>query len=203
MLKISLYTSFLFLLVTLTAVKSEDKKLTPEELQQKQMESMQLAQPGPEHERLARLAGDWEQEVKFWMSAGAEPMTFTGSSTGEMILGGRFLQTKGIMKSAMGDSESLNIMGFDRRTKKYTSAGFDTWGTYFVTAQGDFDEEDGTIVLHGEDYDPVFEINQTFNIVLKFEGDDKYTVRLYFTGMEEMFGADPFLMVETVSTRKK
>jgi hypothetical protein len=32
--------------------------------------------------------------------------------------------------------ESTTIIGFDRRSKKYTTVGLDTMGTYWVTAAG-------------------------------------------------------------------
>ena len=42
---------------------------------------MELAKPGPEHERLAELEGVWHQHVKAWMEPGAEPMEFSCVST--------------------------------------------------------------------------------------------------------------------------
>ena len=32
--------------------------------------------------------------------------------------------------------EGLNLMGYDRRHKKFTTVVFDTWGTYYVTGAG-------------------------------------------------------------------
>ena len=63
---------------------------------------------------------------------GAPPMTFTGTSDAKMILGGRFLQINGSAQAANPgmSSESLTVIGFDKRTGKYTMWGVDTDGTY-------------------------------------------------------------------------
>lgn len=50
---------------------------------------MESAQPGPEHETLAKMVGDWNMKTLFTM--GLESMELGASVHSEMILGGRFL----------------------------------------------------------------------------------------------------------------
>lgn len=64
---------------------------TPEEIRVLAGRLAESARPGPEHERLARMAGAWDIEIKMWPRPGAEPLVMRGTVEAETILGGRFL----------------------------------------------------------------------------------------------------------------
>lgn len=173
------------------------KQLTPELME----EMMQLAKPGPEHELLATYAGHWDAEVTWWMEPGAEPQTAGGSQTSEMILEGRFLKSDGEMGEGMMSGTSLTIMGFDRRVGEYTMVAFDTWGTYYVTAGGTYNEENKTIIMTGEEYDPLMDFMQEYYFKLTLIDEDTYVSELYFTDEVMTQGKGEFLMVRTTYTR--
>lgn len=164
---------------------------------------MELMQPGPEHKLLQELAGEWTQEVKIWMAPGQEPMSFAGTATAEMILGGRFLEFKFVSGEGMFAGEGLNILGFDRRNKVYTSVGFDTWGTYFVTAEGNYDEAAKSLSLFGEAEDRTRSMTEKYNIVLKFLDADTFIWEVTFLEAQQMYGVDEFRMVEVTHHRVK
>lgn len=92
-----------------------------------------------------------------------------------MILGGRFL----LMESKSGEgemyTETFNLAGFDRRHKKYTTIGLDTWGTYYVTAAGSYNDTTKTLKMYGEDQDPVMGFTQKYDFInfLYFISQDK------------------------------
>ena len=122
------------------------KPPTPEEMQA----MMAMMGPGPEHKDFEPLAGTWDMDIVFNM--GGPPMKVAGRAVNTLILGGRFLQssTKG-HAAAMGmDIESLSIYGFDRRTSEYTVVGYDTMGTYYVTAAGKRAPGAKEVVMQGE-----------------------------------------------------
>src|SRR5262249_30281988 len=108
---------------------------------------MELSNPGEEHRRLEALAGTWDQEIKVWSAPGAGPITLEAKTVNTMILGGRFLklESKGA-PGAMG-YEGLVLIGFDRRSKKYTEVGYDSFGTYYVTAAGGYDPSQNAVVM--------------------------------------------------------
>jgi hypothetical protein len=160
------------------------------------------AQPGPEHERLASLVGDWQQELKVWMEPGGEPVVIPGTCTNKMILGGRFLHLTA-ESEFMGDkTESINILGFDRRHKKYTLVGFDTFGTYYVTASGTYNDSTKTITMSGEDDDPIAGITQLYDMTLRFIDENKFVMEVIFKDEAHTKGGDPFKIVEINFTRK-
>jgi hypothetical protein len=143
--------------------------------------------------------GDWVSEVTITMAPGAEPMTQTATASCRTILGGRFLQMDS-QGSFMGQPfESVGMFGFDRRHKTWTTVGFDTLGTYWVSASGKRDE-DGVIRMHGRDDDPMGE--QVFITELRFVSDDEFVSSLLFTKLGPQAFEQPFRMVEVRYKRK-
>lgn len=158
--------------------------------------SMELAQPGEEHKLLERLAGEWNLETTMWMSPGADPMILPGKSSAKMVLGGRFLYGEFTSDADQMEGGGLFIIGFDRRHEKFTYIGFDTWGTYSVSAEGTFDEETKSITMYGEDDDPVMGHTQKYDFVISFPSDDTWRFEVIFLDEVHTQGAGPFKMVE-------
>lgn len=164
---------------------------------------MELAKPGPEHHRLARLEGEWQLTVRLWMEPGAEPMVFEGTGENRMILGGRFLECRSVSGEGPMQTETLTLIGFDRRYERYTSVGWDTWGTYYVTAAGPFNDSTRAIVMAGEDHDPIMGYTQVYDMILRLIDNDTYIWEVVFKNPEITKGAEQFKMVEITSTRVK
>ncbi|MBN1447974.1 MAG: DUF1579 family protein [Bacteroidetes bacterium] len=164
-------------------------------------EYMKLMGPGPEHEILKKMVGSWNLKISFWQMPGADPVTTEGTSENRLILGGRFLQ----MESQSGEGETymetLNILGFDRRHEKYTTVGFDTWGTYYVTATGDYDEAKKTLTYYGEDDDPVMGFTQKYRYIVSWLSDDSFRMEIIFIDFP-MVQEKEWKMVEILYTRK-
>lgn len=163
--------------------------------------AMALAQPGPEHEILQGLAGEWRQEVKMWMQPGQEPIVSQGGASAKMVLGGRFLQTNGEIGEPPMRFTSMWMIGFDRRHKKFTMVGFDTMGTYYITAAGTYDEATKTLTCYGEDEDPVMGFTQKYDIIFKILGPDKYVTEVIFKDYPGVAEKE-YKMLEIVSTRE-
>jgi hypothetical protein len=162
---------------------------------------MELAQPGKEHKLLASLEGQWNMEIKVWTSPGMEPMLMTGKAENKMILGGRFLLTTS--DGGEGDmyTETHTLTGFDRRHKKYTTVGYDTWGTYYATAAGTSDESGRTITMYGEDRDPIIGKTQKYDMVLHFIDENSYRWEVIFKDFRTP-NEEPFKMLEILYTRQ-
>ena len=148
-------------------------------------EGLKLGAPGAEHARLARGEGTWKVSGKFFMP-GAPPMAFTGTNQAKMILGGRFLRIEGKAQSAQPglSSESLTVLGFDKRTGKYTLWGVDTYGTYSISATGDHDDASNTTTFLGENEEPGMG-KVPFQFVVRHTDDAHYSLELHmqFPGM--------------------
>lgn len=162
---------------------------------------MELAKPGPEHKQLESLVGTWDQEIKFFMQPGKPPMTFKGTCQNRMILGGRFLVSEAKGGSGPMAFESMIIMGFDRRTGKFTTVGFDSEGTYYVAGAGPYDQSRKAIVMYGEDVDPVLG-TQKYDMVMTIVSPTKYTKEVVFKDPAHTHGLPEFKMVEITFTKK-
>ncbi len=186
----------LFLLHMMTqALKSQE--MADSTAQQELMErSMMLAQPSDEHKLLQKLAGEWDYTTTMWPQPGVEPMEFIGKSSGKMILGGRFLQGEFTLEAGEMSAAGLFIMGFDRRHEEYTYVGFDSWGTYWISAAGKFDEESSSITMYGEYDDPVLGYTQQYDLVVTFTSDDTWTFEVIYYDDFHTQGADGFRMAK-------
>ena len=157
-------------------------QMSPDEMME---QGMKLAAPGEPHRRLAKHAGTWKVSGKFFMP-GAPPMSFTGTNDAKMILGGRFLRIEGKTEGAqpMMKGESLTVLGYDNRTRKHTLWGVDTFGTYSISAAGDWDERSNTVTYLGENEEPGMG-KVAFRFIVKHADDNHYTLELHmdFPGM--------------------
>jgi hypothetical protein len=158
-----------------------------------------LLQPGEQHQLLATMAGNWEMSIQMWGKPGMEPMKSTAKGQNEMILGGRFLRVASSGQMMGMKTESMTLMGFDGRSEKFTLVGFDTMGTYYVTAEGDYDAESKTFVLSGTSEHPKFGFSETYQFQLKLVSDDEHVMSLYFDQPD----GSQFKMVEITYRRAK
>jgi hypothetical protein len=149
----------------------QDDEARRRELERRVQEA---AQPGPEHERLAALTGEWNLRFAFSPSPAASPVTGTGSASNRMILGGRFLQSESVVQLGNGRSEGLLLLGYDRRASRYTMLGLDTYGTHYVEAEGPFDEGSGAMVMYGEEHDPIARHTERYTVIVRLRGPDEY-----------------------------
>ena len=116
-----------------------------------------LSQLGPEHQLLAKMAGSFELDLTLWPATRgdrplpgrepSEPMRVDGKSEQSLILGGRFLLSHFFTGPSRAQTEGYSIMGFDRKSKKYTLVSLDTNGTAMNYYEGAPSEEDGPLVL--------------------------------------------------------
>jgi len=164
----------------LPASGTSQEKLSPEEKARRAAAYAETTKPGPEHKQLEALVGTWDKEVRVWPSPGANPMTFKGTSKNQMVLGGRFLRSEGVSGEGSVMIETLNIIGFDRRYKQFTSVGYDTLGTYYVAAAGPYSDQEKAVVMSGEEHDPVLGVTRKYDMIIRFISADKYSQEVVF-----------------------
>ena len=162
----------------------------------------ELSKPGPEHKRLELLVGDWEEEGKIFMGPGKPPMIVKGTRKNRMVLGGRFLL--GESKSATGPMalESMIIMGFDKRQKKYTAFGFDNGGTYAITALGEFNDSKKEIRLYSEDVDPALHQTEKYYLITRIISPNQYVTEFIILDPEHSGSQKELKVYEATFTKK-
>ncbi|HSE95516.1 MAG TPA: DUF1579 family protein [Methylomirabilota bacterium] len=174
-----------------------------EERQRMAREMMAAAQPGPEHAELMALAGSWDVEGRIWSTPGAEPMALAFPAENRAILGGRFLESRASGEMMGMPIESLAIYGFDRRHRKYTVVGYDTFGTYYVTGAGTMDPATRTVAMDGTDDDPITGMTQVYTLHLRFVDPDTYVTDVVFHDAAHTGGGPSVKVVELTHRRRK
>jgi hypothetical protein len=168
------FAAALLLALPAAAQDQQVKMPTPEEMQQ----MMAMAGPGPEHKDFDALVGTWDMSITFNM--GGPPMVLPARAVNSLILGGRFLKSESTGKAPlMGlQVDSLSIYGFDRRTSEFTIVGYDTMGTYYVTAAGKKAPGANQVVMRGE----IEEHGSTkkYDMVLRWIDADTYATEIVF-----------------------
>ncbi|MFN2432809.1 MAG: DUF1579 domain-containing protein [Gemmatimonadota bacterium] len=107
------------------------------------------ATPGAAHADLAEFAGDREWTSTWWMHPGAPPETSSGTSTAEMILGGRYL-SETMEGTAMGQPfQGRALTGYDNQLQEYFSVWVDNMGTGVLITRGKYDPASKALVMTG------------------------------------------------------
>lgn len=130
--------------------------LQPEEMSMDQMLEMMKdwAAPVEEHEVLKSMEGTWDCTTKFWMGPG-EPMTGTGVSENQIILGGRYATQHFTMPDMMGmPFEGYGAVGYDKAKQKYVTIWIDNFSTGFMHMDGEYDEDAKTMTWTGNSVYP-------------------------------------------------
>jgi Protein of unknown function (DUF1579) len=159
------------------AQTAEEKKKAEADLMQFYVDQ---AKPVAEHDRLRELTGPWKITTKLWFDPSGEAETWSGTGSGKMILGGRFLQIDTDTRTGPFAVESLTILGFDRRTGEYTMTGIDTLGTYSITAAGKWDEARKGVVLNGSYLQPPQMTQQKYQFLWTKLSEKEHLLTLYF-----------------------
>lgn len=96
--------------------------------------------------------------------------------------------------------EVLSIYGFDRRTNEYTVVGFDTMGTYYVTAAGTR-EPDGLMRMRGETLEIEAGTKETrrYDMTLRVVDADTYVTEIIFRFPDR----DPLTVVSITHRRQR
>jgi hypothetical protein len=106
---------------------------------------VEAGMPGPHHEHLNRLVGEWEGEFTMWMEPGGPPTKSTGSATREWIFGGRYLREEMKATSEMGEFEGISYLAYDNVDGIYKATWIDSMSTGIYMETGMLDPE--TMIL--------------------------------------------------------
>ncbi len=169
-----------------------------QEMSPEQMAWVEYMTPGWAHEFMAKSAGKWVSETKFWHSPDMKPEVNKGTIESKMILGGRYLESK-YTGTAMGQAmNGVGWEGYDNAKKEFVSIWVDSRGTGMAISTGKISEDKKTIEYKGTMTDPMTKSELKTRSVAKFLGDDKNIFEMFVAQ-----GGKEFKMMEIVSTRVK
>lgn len=151
--------------------------------------AQEFPKPGPEHELLKKLEGNWEATMKF---AGMESK---GTMTYKMDLGGLWLTS-----SFEGEFGGMKFQGkgldsYDAKKKKYTGVWVDSMVTSPMLLEGTYDKEKKTLTMSGNAPSTPDGKPATFKMVTEFKDADTMVANAYMGD-----GPDPAF---TISYKRK
>jgi hypothetical protein len=146
---------------------------------------MKAAAPGPEHQFLAKMVGDWNAEVKFFQPDGtAMPNTSKGMMHCEMMLDGRFLHMSYEGNVDMGGGpmpfKGAGLAGYDNTKKKYVNVWVDTMSTGMMITEGT--RQGDTLTSTGKMSDPTTGKDADVKEVVTRIDDNSHKYELYGAG---------------------
>jgi uncharacterized protein DUF1579 len=147
----------------------------------KAMEEMmaKLAAPGPNHERLKKLAGDWNLTVK-WTWDPSQPMQTTNStSTITTLMDGRYCQEQSSGEMMGRPFQGMGLTGYDNVLKKYESVWIDNAGTGIMRSEGTADASGNVVNWTGEESDPMTGKLTKVRMVTRFLDDNHHVFEMY------------------------
>jgi len=130
--------------------------------------------PGPAHEVLDRLVGEWEFEFAM---PGMEP--FEGEAEFERELDGRCVRQEVEMEMTFGDvtieTEGIGVLTYNRHTGEYQSTWVDSLDPYMIYQTGKM--EGDRLVLVGDHYQGGRA--SPMKTVFVFHGPDRFDMEFY------------------------
>jgi hypothetical protein len=155
----------------------------PEAMMQAWQEAMT---PGPEHERLAGLAGTWKTTTTVEGIGEGADESYVGVAEREMDFDGRVLVGR-LSTEMMGMPMSgMAMSGYDNVTGRYWGTWTDNMSTGVILLWGSMDASGG--VMEGEYSEAMTGTRETMRIETAFDGPDRQVDTFYMPGPDgEMF----------------
>ncbi|WP_212004839.1 DUF1579 domain-containing protein [Chitinophaga sp. HK235] len=135
--------------------------------------------PGPEHDRLAKMNGDWACEITMWKGPGAPPEKTTGTCRNTMVMGGRYQEGRVTSQMEGKPFEGLSTTAYDNSRRMFLNTWIDNMGTGIMMLEGKWDPTISGIVYTGKCHDPISHKMIDLRQVYKFQDDNNYTLEAY------------------------
>lgn len=168
-----------FLALFMFALLTQSSNLIAQDEAAAQKAMTDYMTPGKMHDMLSKNVGEWKSKFKIWSQPGAEPIVSEGTSVAEMILGGRYLQTKHTATFMGMPMDGVGIDAFDNGKKSFISIWMDNFGTGIMMLEGKYDEAAKTITYTGKMFEPVAGKEITTREVVKYVKDGFQTMEMY------------------------
>ena len=123
----------------------------PDADKEEMMKKMEAAgTPGPAHQALEALVGNWKAEMKCWCEPGGTPQVSQGTSKTSWMLNGHFLEQefRGEMMGKPFTGRSL--LGYDNTRQTFNTVWVSDMQTAMFTSEGKGDDGYKVITLEGK-----------------------------------------------------
>lgn len=141
----------------------------------------ELATVGPAHQRLAKLVGSWNVELRTTPRQSAE-QEGRGTATGTALLGGRYVQVDFQLTLQDRPVRALQLLGFDALRQLYTSSWRDDLSTWSVECSGvPMAEAAGVLRMQGTLADVREPAGHPFRLEMDLSVENVVQVRVFET----------------------
>jgi hypothetical protein len=106
--------------------------------------------PGPGHQALNALVGDWKAEVKCWMDPSGSPEVSQGTAKASWKFNGRFLEEEFHGQMMGRPFTGRTLLGFDNTKQTFNSVWVSDTQTSMFTSEGKGDSGNKVITLEGK-----------------------------------------------------
>jgi hypothetical protein len=197
--KIPFAAAVLAAAVAASAEEPKQGETKPSAEEQAMMEKyMKAATPGPEHQKMAKMAGKWKLQVTTWMMPGAPPQKSDATAEFKPILGGRFLQQE--VHGDMGGQpfEGMGLQGFDNVTQERFGTWVDNMTTGPMIMRGKCAPEAKKCTLKGKVSDAIAGKEVQISETMTMTDNDHFSFEMTAPGP----GGKQFKTLEIVYTRQ-
>ena len=165
------------------AVPASGKAAAPA-MDAKAMEAMmaKAATPGPEHQRLQKLVGEWNLTVKSTMDPSQPAAESKATSVVTSLMDGRYIQEQSNGDMMGMPFSGMGLTGYDNVAKKYVTTWMDNMGTGIMKSVGTADATGNVITWFGDAPDPMTGKTVKYRMVSRFIDDNKHTFEMYSPG---------------------
>jgi len=134
------------------SARAEDKPASapPEPSMEEMMKKMEAAgTPGAAHKALDPLVGEWDAEVKLWMTPDAPPSITKATAKSRWVMKGRFVQEEFDGEFMGKPFHGMSLTGFDNTKQKYATVWVDDTSTAMVTSEGEAKDGGKVVTFEG------------------------------------------------------
>jgi Protein of unknown function (DUF1579) len=148
--------------------------------QQAMMEKMaKAASPGPQHQMLQKMSGEWSATVKSQMDPSQPMQEEHSTSTVTILMDGRYCQEVASGQMMGQPFSGMGVTGYDNAIGKYVSTWIDNMGTGIMTSQGTADASGKVITWVGTMSDPMTGKVSKSRMVTTIADDNHHTFEMY------------------------
>ncbi|TMQ62206.1 MAG: DUF1579 domain-containing protein [Candidatus Eisenbacteria bacterium] len=165
---------------TKPAGKDKNAAMDPAAMQEMMKKA---AAPGPQHEWLRKMEGNWDLTVKYSMDPSQPAQETKSTSVITSIMDGRYIQEQSTGEMMGSPFNGMGITGYDNVMKKFVSVWIDNMGTGIMRSEGTADASGNVVTYTGTMVDPATGKSQKYRMVSTMVDDNHHTF--------EMFGASP------------
>ena len=109
-----------------------------------------VGRPGPAHQTLNALAGNWKAEVKCWHDPAGAPEISHGTAEAHLKFNGRFLEEEFHGEMMGKPFTGTTLLGYDNTKQTFNSVWMSDSQTSMFTSEGKGDNGNKVITLEGK-----------------------------------------------------